>query len=233
MAIVYKITNKTNGKGYVGYTVRNLDQRWKAHQSSVRQGSKFRFHSAIRKYGVDDWTLEILFESDDVEECKRTEERYIKELFLMDNKFGYNAKPGGCGGWIVPDEKYSQWLSLMKIRSDGIKNGNSTKYTNDDLVDIAIQVFYDLGRIVGHSALVEECKKRDIRFPKSFRPFRFNGKYENMIKIIEEKSGMSYNPFFRSEEHRDKLRQANLGKSSHNKNTKVIVLEGKRKHVKY
>jgi len=233
MAIVYKITNKTNGKSYVGYTVRTLDQRWKSHQSSVRQGSKFRFHSAIRKYGVDDWNVETLFECDDINECKKMEEHYIKDLFLMDKRFGYNAKPGDCGGWIVPDEKYDGWVGKLKERNTGTLNSNSTKYTNDDLIHIAIQVFSDLGKIVSHRVLVEECKKRNIRFPKSFRPFRFDGKYENMVKLIEDKTGMKYDPMTRTEEHKEKLRQANLGKSGPNKNTKVVIVEGRRKHVAY
>jgi predicted GIY-YIG superfamily endonuclease len=233
MAIVYKITNKTNGKSYIGYTTRTLNQRWDAHKSSTRQGSKFRFHSAIRKYGIDDWVFETLFESDSVDLCKNKEEQFISEMNLTNNQFGYNAKPGGCGGWIVPNAKYNVWLEKNTQRSIGITNSNSTGYTNDELIDIALNVFSDLGRIVGHRTLVEECKKRDIRFPKSFRPFRFDGKYENMIKIIEEKTGMVYNPMFRSEDQREKLRQANIGKNSSNKNTKVIIVEGRRKHVTY
>ena len=47
---------------------------WNSHLSSVRQGSKFRFHSAIRKYGVDDWDFEILYENDDIDKCKEKEE---------------------------------------------------------------------------------------------------------------------------------------------------------------
>ena len=73
MAIVYKITNRVNGKSYIGHSVRTLEQRWKSHLSSVRQGSKFRFHSAIRKYGVDFWDHEIIFEHSDVYICKKKE----------------------------------------------------------------------------------------------------------------------------------------------------------------
>jgi group I intron endonuclease len=224
MAIVYKITNKTNNKSYVGYTSRTLDQRWRSHQSSSRQGSKFRFHSAIRKYGIDDWTLETLFESESVNECKKTEEYYIKEMNLMN--IGYNAKPGGCGGWIVKDENYDDWIQKNKERAKETLNGNSTKHTNEELLDIATQICYEFKRIVSHRVLVKVCEERGIRFPKTFRPFRFGGKYENMIKIIEEKTSMIYNPMIRTDEHREKLRQANLGK-------KYIIVEGKKKYVNY
>jgi hypothetical protein len=43
---------------------------------------------------------------------------------------------------------------------------------------------------------------------------------------------MIYNPFFRSEEQRKKLSVVNKGKIGSNKNTKVITINGKRKHVK-
>jgi len=49
--IVYKITNKKNGKSYIGKTEYSLEHRWNRHLSSAKNGSKFRFHSAIRKYG--------------------------------------------------------------------------------------------------------------------------------------------------------------------------------------
>lgn len=233
MAIVYKITNRISNKSYVGYTTRTFDQRWNAHLSSTRQGSKFRFHSAIRKYGIDSWYLEIIFEDESIELCKKKEEQFITEMNLTNNQFGYNAKPGGGGGWIVSEEKYESWHLKNKERANGITNSNSTGYSNDELIEIAILVFKDLGRIVGHSRLVKECQNRGIRFPKSFRPFRFDGKYENMIKIIKEKNGMLYDPFFKSEEQKQKLRRANLGKIGPNRNTKVIIEEGKRKHVKY
>lgn len=232
MAIVYKITNRISNKSYVGYTSRTLQQRWNAHISSSRQGSKFRFHSAIRKYGVDSWDLQILFEDESVDICKKKEEHFISEMNLTNNRVGYNAKPGGCGGWIVPDDKYDSWCNKNKERACGVTNSNSTGYLNEELIEIAISVFQDLGRIVGHARLVKECQNRGFRFPQSFRPFRFGGKYENMIKTIEEKTGMSYDPFFRSEDQKQKLRDANLGKIGPNRNTKVIIKEGKRKHVK-
>ena len=138
MAIVYRITNKINGKSYIGQTVRTLDQRWRSHLSSVNQGSKFRFHSAIRKYGVDNWKLDILFENDDVDLCKKKEEELIALYNLTNNKKGYNATPGGCGGWVVPYEKYEFWRKKQSINNTGLNNPNSTGYSNEELIEIGI-----------------------------------------------------------------------------------------------
>ena len=164
MAIVYKITNRVNGKSYIGHSVRTLEQRWKSHLSSVRQGSKFRFHSAIRKYGMDQWDQEIIFEHTDVDVCKKKEEEMISHFNLMDNKKGYNAKPGGCGGWIVPDEKYESWRQKQSVNNTGMKNNNSTGYTNEELIEIGKKICHDLGRIVGQKTMVNQCEKIGIRF---------------------------------------------------------------------
>ena len=63
------------------------------HLSSVKQGSKFRFHSAIRKYGVDSWDLFIVESSDDIEYIRKLEENLILEHKTTLTQFGYNAKP--------------------------------------------------------------------------------------------------------------------------------------------
>jgi group I intron endonuclease len=233
MALVYKITNKINNKSYIGHTVRTLEQRWKAHKSSMRQGSNFRFHLAIRKYGIDNWNLEVLFEHDDVTICKKKEEELIKLYDLMNNKKGYNAKPGGCGGWIVPDEKYETWKQKISNTSTGLTNGNSIKYTNEDLINIGKRICNNLGRIVGQKTMVKECEKIGIRFPKSFRHIRFEGNYKNYIAILEKELSMTFNPYFRSEEQRQIYREKYTGSIGPNKDTKVIIdSTGKRKHVK-
>ena len=102
--IVYCITNTINGKKYIGMTGRTLTERWNSHCSSARNGSPFRFHSAIRKYGETSFSKEILFDDLSIQECRTIEEETIEEYNTMDH--GYNARPGGCGGSVVPDEKY-------------------------------------------------------------------------------------------------------------------------------
>jgi len=210
MPIVYKITNKINSKMYIGYSVRSLEQRWKSHLSSVRQGSKFRFHSAIRKYGIDQWHQEILFEDADVNICKKKEEEYIFELKSMIT--GYNARPGGCGGWIVPHSKYKKWKKTLKDINSELKNSNSTGYTNEELVEIGKKICLKLGKILTHRNMVKQCHLEGIKFPKSFRPFRFGGSYKNYAKILENELNMKFEPNKKTDEHREKLRLANLGK---------------------
>ena len=60
--IIYKLTNKINNKFYIGITSETLNHRWKGHCRKARFGSTSNLHQAIRKYGEENWSKEILFE---------------------------------------------------------------------------------------------------------------------------------------------------------------------------
>jgi hypothetical protein len=173
MAIVYKITNKTTERGYIGQTVRSMEARWKSHCSSVRQGSKFRFHSAIRKYGFDDWNFEILLESDDMDFIRSEEARLILKEGYQTKGVGYNAKPGGCGGWIVPPEKYEQWRKGQRGQSFGDKNPKFSGFSDDE---IATLIYEDLNKSVDGRSITNSIKKvHDLHgTPLNFSGWRFS-----------------------------------------------------------
>ena len=84
---IYKITNKLNNKAYIGQS-KHIEQRWKEHQQLSR---KSLIHKAIEKYGINNFTFEIL------EECSREllneKERFYIELYQAD-QFGYNGNKG-------------------------------------------------------------------------------------------------------------------------------------------
>lgn len=229
MAIVYMITNRKNGKSYIGMTSRSLEARFNNHLSAVRQGSKFRFHSAIRKYGVDCWDMTILAEDDNLDTIRILEEQMIAKHNTTNKSYGYNAKPGGCGGWIVPSKKYEDWRRKTAERNVGTGNGNYSGLSNDEIFELVREESLKIGRVPTHSYMVAIHSG----FPKSFTKFRFGGKYKNLADAVAKQLGMDYNPYFRTTEHRQKLREANLGKTSSNKNTRVETIDGKRVHVKY
>jgi hypothetical protein len=61
--IIYLITNKVNGKKYIGQTVHSASRRWGGHKLSANKGSRLPIHSAIRKYGPENFTVEVIAES--------------------------------------------------------------------------------------------------------------------------------------------------------------------------
>jgi group I intron endonuclease len=52
---IYVVTNKINGKQYVGQTVRDLGDRLKRHFNDAEKGDNLYFHRAILKYGKENF----------------------------------------------------------------------------------------------------------------------------------------------------------------------------------
>lgn len=93
MTKIYKVTNKINGKFYIGRTrYKNLYSRKATHKWYAKQGSNLPFPNALRKYGVDGFIWEVLEECEDNMAGQR-EMYWISEL----NPY-YNATLGGDGG---------------------------------------------------------------------------------------------------------------------------------------
>lgn len=65
MTIIYSWKNNTNGKRYVGQT-KHPEQRKRNHlHEAFEKGSDYYFHRALRKYGEDSFTYEVLAELGD------------------------------------------------------------------------------------------------------------------------------------------------------------------------
>jgi group I intron endonuclease len=116
LAIIYKATNIIDNKSYVGFTTKKLEQRIKAHIHSMNSGSNYYFHNAIRKYGIDSFKWEILYESFDVENTlKVIEPLLIKEHKSHETEEGYNMSWGGDN--VMLGRKHSQkTIEKMKLR---------------------------------------------------------------------------------------------------------------------
>ena len=109
---IYKITNKKNGKCYIGQS-NNIERRFTEHKYKGLSGG-IPVDVAIQKYGKDSFLYEVL------EECPVTElnqrEKYWIEHY-QSHLTGYNCSVGG-------DQQ-----------SIGINNGR-TKLTDEDIIFI-------------------------------------------------------------------------------------------------
>lgn len=94
MPYIYKITNKINGKIYVGMTYRTVQERWKEHLNDCkrRRNENRPLYNAINKYGAENFVIEVIEETEKPEE---REKYWIEELGSF--KYGYNATLGGDG----------------------------------------------------------------------------------------------------------------------------------------
>ena len=104
--IIYKITNKVNNMSYIGQTRFTLEFRWRQHQH--KKDNTF-FHNALRKYGIENFSIEILEECN-VKDLDSREIFYIAKYNTF--KEGYNLTLGGGGKKLLLDNKYDEIKEL-------------------------------------------------------------------------------------------------------------------------
>ncbi len=129
--IVYIIHNLVNGKYYIGKTIRPLEIRFKQHISdSFCKSRKVdpAISRAIRKYGKENFIVEVLSKASSVEQLNELEKLWIVSL----SSYGqcYNMTFGGDGGYHPSKRgtgmKGRHHTSLAKINI-GEKNKISIK----------------------------------------------------------------------------------------------------------
>lgn len=135
MGHIYRITNQINGKSYIGYSDK-VEARWADHKHG--KGSAL-VYQAIKKYGIENITFEILAEASEQEE-----NAYIQKYNTMAPN-GYNLTPGGG---LPPNHKgktYADIYGLDRAEQERDKR-LKTKLKN--------------GRLGGVRSHTEETKKR-------------------------------------------------------------------------
>ena len=155
---IYKITNLTNGKIYVGQAVSHIlnhkryrpyghEGRFRCHISeafSTKKNQSHYLNNAIRKYGVADFVVDLI-EYCEIINADERETHYIKELnSLFPN--GYNLKNGGSvfthsdeskkrvsNGVLsyYKDKKYERFKNIKQIDDDIEKYIKPLKRNNE------------------------------------------------------------------------------------------------------
>ena len=94
---IYKITNKVNGKSYIGQTVQSVKERFYQHCATKCSQAILNMviHKAITKYGKSNFTIEVIEEVESANLNDR--ERYWIRYYDSYNN-GYNSTEGGQDG---------------------------------------------------------------------------------------------------------------------------------------
>lgn len=94
---IYKITNIVNQKLYIGFTSRKTSVRWSEHKTySKKKKLKQLIHRAMRKYGPENFTFEVIYQSTNNDHCLNImEEYFIRKFKSHVSEGGYNETWGG------------------------------------------------------------------------------------------------------------------------------------------
>lgn len=120
MGCIYMRISPSGGK-YIGQSSRPENIRWKEHCKDAYNKNSDCYNSilsqAIRQYGKDNFSVEILEEDIPIEQIDEKEQYYIQKYntFYKNNpKFGYNMTLGGQSGTF----KYSDDF-ILKLWNTG------------------------------------------------------------------------------------------------------------------
>ena len=115
---VYKITNTVNGKFYVGCS-NNIERRFMEHKTpgNVQNGTHV-LARAFRKYGVENFSLEVL------EKCSRSKLAEREAFYVSALNPEYNMTDGGLGnpGRVVTPEQRKRLSKAAKMQWNGLSN---------------------------------------------------------------------------------------------------------------
>jgi group I intron endonuclease len=199
---VYKITNRVNGKFYIGITRNAPEFRFRQHVNNARYKAKYsRIAAAIIKYGKENFFVEVLETHSSDEQVKLAEIRLIKEACPH-----YNVTLGGDGttGHTMSEEQRQK----ARERMLGSK--------------------INLGRVWSDERKLEMSKKRKGCKPPPISSLMIITRAENMRRAAKERckkvicltDNQTYNSSY----------EASLAYGLH-KTTVASVCSGRRKAV--
>lgn len=113
---IYIIKNKVNNKVYIGQTTVSIKLRFQNHLSAAKHNKDYVLGKAIRKYGEENFYIELIEECLE-EELNEREIYWISFFNSTNNKFGYNIS---IGGNVVRTTKELNEKKIIKLFNSGI-----------------------------------------------------------------------------------------------------------------
>ena len=187
---VYIITNKANGKQYVGLT-KNLKRRWDQHLSA--NGSAPALHAAIKKYGVDGFVFSHVCSAFDFEAACDLE-RLLIQQHNTKSPSGYNLTDGGegvVGRPMTDEDKRIRKEASIAFSSSLTPEERSLKYGTK-----------------GRKFTPEQIEK--IRVSNRLKKLGKKPSEETRLKMSVSHKNRIRKPL--SEETKEKIRQSLLGR---------------------
>lgn len=173
---LYLISSKITGKQYVGITIRNIEERWKAHKSECNDDRiQSPLKNEMRKFGHENFIIEVIAKVTNSKQLKKLEKEEITSRNTI-FPHGLNANIGGTLGARDTETfefEGTEYRSLTDLARDrGIEPGTLRRRLNQYGMSLEEAVYFE----------------KDLSF-------EWNGKnYINIISFCKEMN-LSYQRF--------------------------------------
>jgi hypothetical protein len=149
--IIYKTTNLINKKIYIGSDIKN-----NGNGDPAYLGSGILLKKSIKKYGIENFSKEIIFFCESLDELKNKESEMIKFYKSNQRDIGYNISDGYWGGDTLTSHPEIESIK-RKISSNIPKNLSSI-----------IKDYYSKEDPIKREKRIERVKEGMINYDKSF-----------------------------------------------------------------
>lgn len=137
---IYKIQNNLNGKVYIGQTTLPGGgvERFKNHIWTYHSGMiKNHLYNAIRKWGEENFSIEILESGIESKELlDQREQWWIKKFDSTNPEKGYNLTIGGEGGNTYQFKSVQEMKGISKKISEARKGSGNWRSCTVDMKDL-------------------------------------------------------------------------------------------------
>lgn len=183
---IYKITNKINGKVYIGQSV-DIDKRKREHFNNYKreENKHYILYKAINKYGINNFKFEVICECL-IEELDDLEIKYIK-LYDSYKANGYNMTLGGGGV-----RGLKPWLGRHHTQEtkNKIRKSHMGKKLSDETIEKLKIINKGNKRRLGISHTKETIEKlRELNIGENNAMFGKSHSQETKDKISVAKKG--------------------------------------------
>jgi group I intron endonuclease len=185
--VIYKVINNINGKWYIGKDARNNPNYF---------GSGIAIKHAIKKYGRENFTKEVLEICEDSDSLNKREAYWIDYANAINDPNSYNLAKGGQGGNLSSfwkSNKKAKWTEerreKMKSKVSGEKNGMFGKTLSPEHINKIIEANRNRDYVVLPSTR-EKLRLANLnKYPSEDTRLKMSTSRKKSLKIIHIESG--------------------------------------------
>ena len=174
---IYKITNIQNNKVYIGQTIRPVEKRFHRHlNDALNNIIDTHLARAIRKYGKENFSIQIIDTATTQEELNEKERYWIKYYNSVETGYNETDAISKCGGNTYQSKtKEEMDIIKEKIRQTkiGDKNPMARKIKRTNIITNEVEIF---------DTVISCARACGIKNGKTSISTRLNGQVQSPFK---------------------------------------------------